>query len=83
MLQNSHKITDHQSALVVNCQILDASLIAIDIIDEWNRRKKRGVVIKLDIEKAFNMVDWELLEDTLRAKGFEQTWRKRIRGCIN
>ena len=36
-------------------------LIANEIIDEWNRRKKSGVVIKLDIEKTSDLVDIDFL----------------------
>jgi hypothetical protein len=76
-------ITEYQSAFVENRQILDASLIANKLIEEWNQRKKKGVVIKLDIEKAFDRVDWDLLDEILRAKGFGQLWRKWIKGCIS
>lgn len=72
---------DHQFAFVANRQILIASLIANKIIDESNRKKRSGMVIKLDIEKAFDMVVLDFLENILQAKGFGLTWRKWIRGC--
>lgn len=33
-------------------QILDASLITNEVIDSMVRRKERGILCKLDIEKA-------------------------------
>ena len=40
-------------------------------------------MIKLDIEKAFNKVDWAFLDMVLKAKGFGKTWRKWIKGFIS
>lgn len=66
----------YQSAFVEDRQILDASLIANEIIEEWHRKKIQGVVIKLDIEKAFNKVDWDILDAILKLKGFGIKWRR-------
>lgn len=38
-------------AFVAGRQILDASLIANEIIDYWQTANKRGLVIKPDLEK--------------------------------
>lgn len=43
-------------------KILDASLIASDVVDECARRKKNDIVIKLDIEKAFDKAGWDFLD---------------------
>lgn len=46
-------------------------------------KTKRGIVIKLDIEKAFNtVVDWAFLDSSLKARGFGTLWRKWIKGCL-
>lgn len=68
---------------MANRQINDVSLIANELIDERNRRKESGVVLKLDIEKAFDKVDWDFLDLILEAKGFGLRWRKWIKGCIS
>lgn len=39
-------------------QILDALLIANELIDDWQKIKK-GVIIELDIKKAFDKVVWD------------------------
>ena len=38
-------------------QILDAALIANEVVDALLRRKESGVLCKLDIEKAYDHLD--------------------------
>ena len=39
-------------------QIKNASLIANDLIDHWQKQGEKGVFCKLDIEKAFDSINW-------------------------
>lgn len=77
-----HTVSMNQFALVADRQIIDASLIANEMINYYSRSKKKGVVIKLDIEKAFDTVDWKFLDNILAAKGFGNTWRRWMKGCM-
>ena len=47
------------------------------------QKKQKGLVIKLDMEKAFDKVDWTFLENILVTKGFGSKWRRWIKGCIS
>ena len=54
-------ISKSQNAFVEGRQILDIVLIANEIVDSTLRRKKCGLVYKLDIEKAYDSISWEFL----------------------
>lgn len=49
------------------------------------RRKKgrRGwMLLKLDLEKAYDRIRWDFLEDTLRAAGLPDNWVTWILQCV-
>ena len=62
------------NAFVGGRQILDASLIANEVIDSMKRRKERGVLCKLDIEKAYDHINWSFVLATLKKMGFGRKW---------
>ncbi|XP_077224226.1 uncharacterized protein LOC143857676 [Tasmannia lanceolata] len=74
---------DTQSAFVSKRQILDCSLIANEVIDSYSRSGFGGVLCKLDMEKAYDRVDWECLDYLLGRMGFGNRWRSWMRQCIS
>ena len=50
-------VSPDQNAFVTRRQVLDASLIANEVIDVWNKRGEKGLICKLDIEKAYDSIN--------------------------
>ena len=72
-----------QNAFVRGRQILDASLVANEVIDYWHKRKKKGLICKLDIEKAYDSINWKFLMKVLPKMGFGSRWMDWMWWCIS
>lgn len=79
----SDTISENQSAFIPGRQILDAALIANEVVDDVKSLKKKGLVFKLDFEKAYDRVNWGFLDKVMDRKGFGERWRKWISGCLS
>jgi len=62
--------------------MIDAVLIANELIDSRVKSGKPGVVCKLYIIKAYNHVNWDILLYVMKRMGFWGKWIGWIRHCI-
>ena len=76
-------ISKFQNAFVEGRQILDVVLIANEIVDSTMRRKESGLVCKLDIEKAYDSINWDFLFQVMGRMGFGSQWLSWIKWCIS
>lgn len=60
-----------------------ASLIANESVEDYTRQNKKGVIVKLDLEKAYDRTDWDFLEYTMAKKGLGSKWRSWVHGYLS
>jgi hypothetical protein len=55
-------------------QIMDNIIQAHEIIHTLKLHKRGGMLIQLDLEKAYDKISWHYMIKTLEAFGFTQHW---------
>lgn len=81
-----HVISTTQSAFIPNRLITDNIIIGYECLHKikHSKGKKNGLVaLKLDISKAYNMVEWNFLKYTMERLGFSLKWVELIMRCIS
>lgn len=61
---------------------MDAAFNVSECIDSRIKEGSPGAMCKLDIQKAYDHVNWSFLLNTLRQMGFGCRWLKWIEACI-
>ena len=78
-------IDETQSAFVPGRSITDNVLVAFETmhcIDQKRKGKEAMMVVKLDISKAYDRVEWPYLEASLRKMGFHEKWITLMMMCV-
>jgi hypothetical protein len=69
------KIIDrNQSGFVKGRNILEGIVVLHEVLHELRISKQKGLILKLDFEKAYNRVRWSFLEQVMRGRGFPEAW---------
>ena len=64
-------------------QILNGVLIANECIHSRHRDKEPGILCKLDLEKAYDRVDWEFLSYSMGHMDFGAKWQGWMLECLS
>ncbi|XP_026437819.1 uncharacterized protein LOC113336038 [Papaver somniferum] len=75
-------VSDFQGAFIHDKQILDGVLIENECVDSRLKSKKPGILCKIDMEKAFDNVNWHSLFIILQRHDFGEKWISWIRWCV-
>ncbi|XP_071740013.1 uncharacterized protein [Rutidosis leptorrhynchoides] len=76
-------IGPEQSAFLKERFLLDGALIVNESIDFLKAKKKKGILFKVDFEKAFDCLNWNFLLEVMKSMGFGEKWRKWIHACLS
>ncbi|RVW77230.1 putative ribonuclease H protein [Vitis vinifera] len=76
-------ISTAQNAFVEGRQIMDAVLVANEAIDSIVKSNRGAILCKLDIEKAYDHVDWDFLLAVMEKMGFGERWCRWIKWCLS
>ena len=72
-----------QARYVEGRQILDNIIQDHGIIHTLKSQRKGGMIIQLDLAKAYAKIRWNYMENTLEAFGFDQHWIKWIINLVS
>lgn len=78
-------ISETQSAFAPGRLITDNASIAFECFHKIQHSKVASnthCAYKLDLAKAYDMVDWHFLEGALRKLGFNSTWTGWVMSCL-
>ncbi|CAL1384096.1 unnamed protein product [Linum trigynum] len=82
----SSLVLDTQTAFTGGRMIQDNIILVNEILHNFKNRRTSGnwdMMMKLDMRKAYDLVDWDCLEAILQAYSFDGKWRGWVSQCIS
>ena len=78
-------ISPNQSAFISGRLIQDNIIVTHEILHALKHGRgigRNSLVIKLDLSKAYDRLEWNFLEGCLLKYGFDQIWVSRVMQCV-
>ena len=74
-----------QRNFILGRLIEDKVVLVQEIIHSMMRKKagKKWMLIKIDLEKAYDRLRWDFVEDTIRRLGIPDRWVNWITSCVS
>ncbi|GKE78342.1 RNA-directed DNA polymerase, eukaryota, reverse transcriptase zinc-binding domain protein [Tanacetum coccineum] len=77
-------VSCNQSAFILGRHIQDNILLTQEIMRGYNRKRgPKRVAFKIDIQKAYDIVNWEFLTNVLKGFGFHEKMVNWIMQCVS
>ena len=80
-----HSINLAQAAFIKNRYISSNIIITQEIIHSFNLKSwnQKAFILKLDLAKAFDRLEWDFIEAALRCQGYKDNFIRLIHACIS
>ncbi|GJR98086.1 RNA-directed DNA polymerase, eukaryota, reverse transcriptase zinc-binding domain protein [Tanacetum coccineum] len=76
-------VNENQSAFIPGRQIQDNIMLTQELLRGYNQKVgTKRVALKIDIQKAYDTVNWGFLEESLKQFGFHELMVKWIMKCV-
>lgn len=77
-------ISQEHSSFVPKRQIVDNIVIYQEVLHSMrNKKSNKGyMVLKIDLQKAYDRLSWTFLRETLQEVGMNQQWVNNIMACV-
>jgi len=67
-------ISEEQTSYVEGRQILNNIIQTHEVVHSLKSNKQAGMIIQLDLVKAYDKLSWSYIRAVIRAYGFDQNW---------
>ena len=83
-------IGGNHTGFIKGRNILEGVPILHEVVHELTTKGKKGLILKIDFEKAYDKVRWNFLKEVMKGKGLPELWISWVmqivqggRVCVN